>query len=172
MARNRVSANLFRMDERITTRDLLDAWRDATRAAELAERLAQAATTAAEAADQSAEAAEEIAGLAEAAAAAADHAAASARNAALKARSIAADSRGVDLNAAEGVVEVARAVETAARDRYQRAVSTAERRHIVTEPGERTTGAPGAGTEHSPERDDPRGDARGERYRWGEAAEQ
>lgn len=119
--------------EGLTTRDLLDAWRDASRAAELAERLAEAAAQAAEVAEAGASAAEEIADLAEAAASSAEHAAQAARAAAVKARGLASGSRDVDLTTAESAAEMAREVETAARDRYQRAVAEAGVRHNGTD---------------------------------------
>lgn len=62
--------------------ELLQEWRDATRAAELAERLAQLATSSAERADRDAAGAAEIAKMAERAAGHAERAARVARRAA------------------------------------------------------------------------------------------
>jgi len=70
---------------RVTAPELLDAWRDAARAAELAERLASTALHAADRADGDAATAEELALLAEEAATAAERAARAAREAAMKA---------------------------------------------------------------------------------------
>jgi len=53
------------IDEPVTTADLLEAWREATRAADLAERLAKLAAETSERADLSADASEEVAKLAE-----------------------------------------------------------------------------------------------------------
>jgi len=50
--------------ENMTTAELLDAWRDASRAADLAERLAELARRAAEKGEQDAISAQEIAALA------------------------------------------------------------------------------------------------------------
>jgi hypothetical protein len=69
-------------DEPVTTSDLLEKWREATRAAELARRLAGVAQQASTKADESVLASKEIAEMAERAARAAEEAAATARNAA------------------------------------------------------------------------------------------
>ena len=68
----------------MTTADLLSAWRDAVRAADLAERLAVVASEAAARADVRASDAEEIATLAE-------HVAEAASQAALRARAVATE---------------------------------------------------------------------------------
>jgi hypothetical protein len=117
------------MDEAVSSQELLNAWRDATRAAELADRLSQAALAAAELAETNAAAAEEIADLAESAASAATHAADSARTAASKARGVASHSRDIDLSVAEQAVATAWAAETAAKDRFHRAEADAKRRY-------------------------------------------
>ena len=62
------------MDETPTTAELLDAWRDATRASELAERLSAVASDAAELAERNAAASTEIARMAERAASSAERA--------------------------------------------------------------------------------------------------
>lgn len=58
-------------EDPVTSGNLLNAWRDASRAAELSERLARQAADAAEQADLTADVAEEVASLAETAAGAA-----------------------------------------------------------------------------------------------------
>ena len=80
-------------DEIVTTGDLLNAWRDAARAAELAERLTTMAVEASEQAEDDATAAAEVASLTESAAQAAASAAESARVAALRASAFAAQAR-------------------------------------------------------------------------------
>jgi hypothetical protein len=118
------------MDEDVvSTADLLTAWRDATRAAELADRLAQLASEAAETADRSAMASEDIAKMAERAAKAADRAAVSARAAAKRAADFAAATRTSRLRDADEVVSRAKAEEAAARDAYHRSETTARARH-------------------------------------------
>ena len=76
-----------------STGELLDAWRDATRAAELADSLSSNASDASTLADEAEAAAEEIARLAEQAATAAERAAVTARTAALRANALAQFSR-------------------------------------------------------------------------------
>jgi hypothetical protein len=118
------------MDEEVvSTADLLSAWRDATRAAELADRLARLASEAADTADRSAMASEDIAKMAERAARAADRAAVSARAAAKRAAEFAAETRASRLRDADEVVSRARADEAAARDAYHRSETTARARH-------------------------------------------
>ncbi len=120
----------IRMEEEVvTTADLLTAWRDATRAAELAERLARMAAEAAETADRSALASAEIAKLAERAATAAERAALSARRAAQRAAQFAAETRDHRLQDADEVVIQVRAEEAAAQDAYHRSESAAHGRH-------------------------------------------
>ena len=80
-------------DDVVTAAELLEQWREASRAAELAERLANLASETAERADQGAIAAEEIARMAERAAKAADRAATSGRRAAERAAAFARDNR-------------------------------------------------------------------------------
>lgn len=106
-------------DERPTTAELLEAWRDTTRAAELAERLARLASDAADQADQNATAYEEIAEMADAAREAAERAALNARRAASDARARATFARGVGLGDADQAVTDARTSESIARDRYE-----------------------------------------------------
>jgi multidrug efflux pump subunit AcrA (membrane-fusion protein) len=111
----------FKVDEVVvSTSDLLDAWREAMRAAELAERLARLAEAAAEDADESAAASEEIARLAERAAVAAANAAQSARNSADRTASIAKERR----DGASHTLDIERGswqAETIAKDEYHRA---------------------------------------------------
>jgi len=117
------------MEGDLTTADLLEAWRDATRAAELAERLATVALKAAERADASALASEDIATLAESAAEAATQAADTARRAATKAREIASGLTDFDLADADEAVVTARETEARAANRYHAAEQEARRRH-------------------------------------------
>jgi hypothetical protein len=98
--------------------ELLDAWRDATRAAELAERLATVALEAAQHADRTALTSEEIVTLADAAASAAERAAVTAREAATRARHDATAFLRLDTEAADRAA-AARAVAAEARDRYE-----------------------------------------------------
>lgn len=117
------------MDEVVvSTADLLDAWREATRAAELAERLARLAEATAEDADESAAASEEIAQLADRAAAAATNAAQSARNAANRTASIAKERRD-GVSPAQDTERGTRQAETTARNGYHRAEEEARDRH-------------------------------------------
>jgi hypothetical protein len=118
------------MDEDVvSTAELLTAWRDATRAAELADRLAQLASEAADTADRSALASEDIAKMAERTAKASDRAATSARAAAKRAAEFAADTRTSRLRDADDVVRSARAEEAAARHAYHRRETAARGRH-------------------------------------------
>jgi hypothetical protein len=115
-------------EEALTTADLLEKWRDATRAAELAKRLAQMALEAAEQADRSAIASEELAKMAERAADAASEAAMTARRAADVAAAHASSTRSTRLENANDVVEATEADEEAARDAYHRAEKEARDR--------------------------------------------
>lgn len=116
------------MNENLSTSDLLNAWRDATRAAELAERLAALAADAAEAADRNALASEEIAAMAEEASLAAERAFHRAREIAAKARELAGHVRGGRLGDADATLAAARQGEVDARDRYhQREVDLRKR---------------------------------------------
>jgi hypothetical protein len=116
------------LEEPVTTADLLDKWREATRAAELAQRLAESAIEAAARADRSAVASEEIAQMAERAAEAAARAATAARMAADEATAFAAETRATRVRNAEHVVETARDNEGVARDAYHRAEKEARER--------------------------------------------
>lgn len=107
------------MDEP-TTSDLLNAWRDATRAAELAARLAKLAADTAQQTEVSAAAAEEIADLAERAADAAATAARRARAASDTARGLADAHRDLARAGATAGTEAVTA-ETRARDAYHHA---------------------------------------------------
>lgn len=84
------------MDDQPTAADLLNAWRDAVRAAELAERLAAAAAKTAEEADHRAVASSDLAELVEQAAAAATRAATSATAVAVQAAQLAQALRGAE----------------------------------------------------------------------------
>jgi len=112
----------------MTTADLLEAWREATRAAELAERLAGVATESADRAETHALASEEIADLAEQAAAAATRAAERARNVATRARELASDISNDQVPATGNTLKEARAVESDARDQYHEAERKARQR--------------------------------------------
>src|SRR5215211_1024311 len=97
--------------------ELLDAWREASRAADHAERLAKLASDAAEQSAHSAAAADEVAILAEKVAAAAERAAATARLAAERADVVAArndEHRMLDADDAEAALQH----EAEARERY------------------------------------------------------
>jgi hypothetical protein len=114
--------------EGMTTAELLDAWRDASRAADLAERLAEVARRVTEKGDQDAATALEIAALADEVAASAERASRAARAAAQKASEHA--SRLADqLSGADQAVNDARTEETGARDRYHDAEAEAHRQH-------------------------------------------
>jgi hypothetical protein len=80
-------------DVRPTQSELLDAWRDAARAAQLTERLAAGAIKVADEAESDASASEEIADLAEGVSRDAGLAATKARQAATKARRLATERR-------------------------------------------------------------------------------
>jgi hypothetical protein len=114
---------------KVTTADLLEAWREASRAAELADRLAELAHTTAERADLNAAAAEEVATLAEQVAVAATAAATRAQAAANEARQIARNSHDGAVSKAERDQTDTRAVEAQARDAYHQAEADARGRH-------------------------------------------
>jgi multidrug efflux pump subunit AcrA (membrane-fusion protein) len=105
------------MEKRKSTADLLNAWRDATRAAELADSLALHASDLSAHTDDTAVAAEQIAKLAERAAKAAERAAMTARDAAMRAAELARSSRDKNVSGA-GRATAARAAEDVARDAY------------------------------------------------------
>ena len=104
--------------ERVTTADLLTAWRVAIRAAELAERLAAAAADAAAQADVRALGSAEVAELAERAAEAATRAAEKARTAATEAAELAGSLRETGIPVAEANVAGMRRIETDAAAAY------------------------------------------------------
>jgi hypothetical protein len=112
----------------VSTADLLDAWREAVRAAELAERLARFAEATAQDADESAAASEEIAQLAERAADAATNAAQSARNSANRTASLAKERRD-GVSHAQDTERGTRQAETAAKSEYHRAAEEARDGH-------------------------------------------
>jgi hypothetical protein len=116
-------------DEVLSTQDLLEHWREASRAAELAERLAKLASDSAARSDATAAGAEEIARMAERAAKAADRAATSARKAANRAAAFARENRSGVLAEADQTVVDTKAEEAAARDRYHEAERAARERH-------------------------------------------
>ena len=103
---------------RSSATDLLDAWREASRAADLAARLALSATEAAEQAEEDAEAADDIAMMAEATAEAAERAALAARRAARRAALLAERLRTSRLDEAEGLAQEARDRESEAGNRF------------------------------------------------------
>lgn len=106
------------LDDPVTTAELLAAWREASRAAELADRLAEQAHSSAERADINAATAEEVAALAEQVAEVAASAAARARSAAEGARALARRSHDGPLSEAARERSDTRAVESQARDAY------------------------------------------------------
>lgn len=109
------------LDDLLTTNELLHAWRDATRAAELARRLAEVAETLAETAAFDAAAVEEVAALAETTAKAAEAAAVKARGTADRMLSVAETARSRGREDAAAAVTDAGDKESFARDRYQEA---------------------------------------------------
>ena len=111
----------------VKTAELLTAWREAVRAAELAERLAATAVQAADDADQRAEASAELADLAEQAATASMRAAAQANAAAELAASLAKALREGTLGEARRTVESADEAETDARTAFHDAEARAHR---------------------------------------------
>ena len=104
----------------MTTGEMLTAWREATRAAEIAEQLATLAAEAAQSADVNAETAEQVAVLAEQTASLAAAAAERARNAADDARRIVAARQGT-LHDADDIRANTRATEDGARVAYHQA---------------------------------------------------
>jgi phosphosulfolactate phosphohydrolase-like enzyme len=116
-------------EEPLTTADLLEQWREATRAAQLAERLAELAKASVERADRDAAAAEGIAEMAEQTATHAERAARVAREAANHAQSFAQQERGGRLAEGDVAVAATRADETDARERYHAAHAEARNRH-------------------------------------------
>lgn len=123
------------------TTDLLGAWREATRAAELAERLAKMAADAADQADRNASASAEIAALAESAAQAAERAAHTARTAATDALAFANETRGHRLLDADQSVNDMRSIESDAREAFHEAEDDARRRHSDSQNGASTVEA-------------------------------
>lgn len=113
---------------KVTTAELLEAWREATRAAELAEQLTKFAEEAADQADANAAASEEVAELAEKVAEAASAAAASARGAAERAAALAASRRSPGVGDARRIESDAVAHETEAREAYHHAEEEARHR--------------------------------------------
>ena len=119
------------LDDLPTSADLLTAWRDATRGAELARRLAEVAEALAETAEHDAVAAEEVAALAEATAKAAEAAAAKARATANRMHGVAETAKSKGRQDAAAAVAEAGDKETSARDRYQ----VAEREALTRQGG-------------------------------------
>jgi hypothetical protein len=116
-------------EEPMTTSELLEQWREATRAAELADRLAKLAKDSVERSDRDSIAAQEIAKIAERAAKHAERAARIAREAADRATAFALENRAGYLADAEEAVTSTRKEEEAARARYHDAESEARGRH-------------------------------------------
>jgi hypothetical protein len=108
-------------EEPKSTTELLEEWREATRAAQLAERLAELAKASVERADRDALAAEEIAKMAGRAARHAERAAKVAREAAERAAAFARENRAGPLAETDEAVRTTVAEETAARTRYHEA---------------------------------------------------
>ena len=107
-------------EEPPTKEELLDRWRDATRAANLAERLSAEAAEPGAAADDAAVDAEGVADLAEQVSAAAQRAAAKAREVATKLHALAAQGRDDARKAADSDLSVRRRIEADAREQYER----------------------------------------------------
>lgn len=117
------------IDEPMSTSELLEQWREATRAAELAERLARLAQTSVERSDRDAVAAQEIARVAGRAARHAERAALIAREAANRAAAFASENRSGYLAEADDTLTATRAEEVGARERYHEAERDAHGRH-------------------------------------------
>lgn len=117
-------------DEPLTAGELLEQWREATRAAELAERLANLARASVERSDRDSAAAHEIARMAETAAKHAERAARIARDAATRAQAFAAENRTGYLAEAEAAADSTRRDESGARDRYHEAERVAREREL------------------------------------------
>ena len=113
----------------MTTGELLEQWREATRAAELAERLAKLAQQSVERSDRDAVAAQEIAKIAERAAKHAERTAKIAREASDRALGFAQENRAGYLAEADEAVVTTREEEDAARERYHAAERVARDRH-------------------------------------------
>ena len=120
-------------EEQMSTGELLEQWREATRAAQLAERLAELARQSVERSDKDSVAAQEIAKIAARAAKHAERTAKIAREAADRAMAFASDNRTRYLSDAEDALRSTRDEETAARNRYHEAEREAHTRH----PGDR-----------------------------------
>lgn len=108
------------IEEPMTTAELLEQWREATRAAELAARLAKMAADSVDRTEKGASAAEELAQLAERAAEAASAAAETARRAADQAAELARQSV-ADRTRDDKVTTAAEGLEEQARERYHEA---------------------------------------------------
>ena len=111
------------------TSELLEQWREATRAAELAERLAKLAQMSVERSDRDSKAAHEVAKIAESAARHAERAAKIAREASNRAIAFAAENREGYLAEADAAVVTSRDEEAAARERYHTAEHAARDRN-------------------------------------------
>ena len=117
------------VERKSSTPELLEAWREASRAAELAAELATHASQVASRADDTSAAAEEIAKLAEQSAKAAERAASTARTAAKRAAELARTSRANQVSGGD-IVVAARAAEDVARGRVPRPASIELADHI------------------------------------------
>lgn len=113
----------------MSTSELLEQWREATRAAELAERLAKLAKQSVERSDRDAVASAEISKIAARAAKHAERTAQIAREAADRAAAFATENRSGYLAEADSAVETSREEETAARGRFHDAEQSARTRH-------------------------------------------
>ena len=116
-------------DEPLTPAELLEQWREATRAAELAERLANLARMSVERSDRDSTAAQEIAKIAQRAAKHAERTARIAREASERAMAFASENRSGYLAEAVDTAESTRTEAAAARDRYHESERIARQRH-------------------------------------------
>jgi hypothetical protein len=116
------------LDETVTTDELLEAWRDASRAADLAERLATMAAETADRAELNAEEAAAVAAMAERAAESAAAAAQRARTSADQANELALSARKESQESAQPTLARTRALEREARDAYHSAEAGAPAR--------------------------------------------
>jgi methyl-accepting chemotaxis protein len=115
-------------DKGPTAAELLEKWREATRAAELAAQLADIALATAEQSERTASVSADIAKMAERAARAADRASTTARRAAKLAKELATENRLAKLRQATDTAEAARLDEADARERYHEAEAAARQR--------------------------------------------
>jgi hypothetical protein len=126
-AQGRIPDDRGVIEEPMTTAELLEQWREATRAAELAERLTKMAASAVERTARDATASEELARLTARAATAAQEAAETARRAAHLAADLSRESMS-DQATNDDTLSAARELEAEARKRYHEGETAARAR--------------------------------------------